>query len=383
MYHPLVAFVLTGFIFVMWVYDRLINNEHLSVMRNNSRYVFASFVISLIWSVWWTSAFRIWRSMMTDVMANITVGGQTSFNSLIGEIAYASQYYSVLTFFFKTYTGQIIIISLAAFCLIFLWRIDISKHKLRRLVLLLSPMLMIVIALVFLYLENPGFGPTRLITFFILLCTLFAGYILYELIRKSKNYDYHASRSRVKSQYFVTFIISLVLLFLSVFGVQQFYPSRYVLQPNLQVTHTEFTGMNWFIRSKDIKINETSFTVDIHRWASVFLTEDDYLNEGYLFYGAATPTNLRIPWHFGYDKKRNLGQFYINDLYMILSTRDRLVYEEIWPELASIRLQNEDFNRIEKDTSIYKLYSNGGLDVHYVQSTANAIFQIDPFNWAK
>ena len=383
LFHPLVGFVWTGFILVMWLYNVLINNEHSLVVRNNSIYAFCLFALSLIWVIVWTSSFPIWKLMVTDVLANLTTRQQSYFSAIIGDVTYASKYYDVLPVFIKTYIGQIVIIMLAAFSLIQIWRLRISKTKIRKLVPLFLLMPMLIIAIAFLYIENPGFGPNRLLLFFILLCSIFAGYLLYEIIKINNNRDYGRSRLVTQFQYFKISTLSILLSCLFITGVLQLYPSRYTLQLNLQITRTEFAGVNWFVQNRNISIEHTSFTVDIYRWASAILTPTEYIKEGYRYYGAQTPTDLQIPWHFGYDKRQSLGQVYNNDIYMVLSSRDRLAYQETWPEIVTIRLQNKDFAQVEEDTSISKLYSDGGLDVYYIQSNSQTKFEIDPFYWAK
>ena len=383
MFHPLVGFILMGFIMIMWLYERLINHEQSMVGENNSRFIFTAAAISLIWGIVWNASFTPWKQLMTSFMANLTAGGASNLTELAGQISYAVGYhYSVIGMLFKTYAAQIIIVVLTAYCLIVLWRRGFFKQKLRRLALLFSALPMLVIAIAFLYIENTGFSPNRLIIFFILLCTLFVGYILYQIIKKSKDHDYHHMKSKIKFSSFSFFSISIIIL-LFIIGGLQLYPSRYTLQPNLQTTRTEYDGMNWFLQNKDISVNQTSITVNAYRWASLFLTPAEQVAEGYSYPGAETPTNLVIPWHFGYDTRQNLGQFYNNNIYMVLNTRDTLLYQEIWPEMAAIRFQNKDFNQIERDTSIDSLYSNGGLNVYYVNSIPSVQFEANPFNWAR
>jgi len=384
MFHPLVTFVLAAFILAMWLYDRIINDKKSKIERSSSHFIFASFVISLVWSVLWVSPFMIWRNLMVNVLANLTTRGTSNLNSLIGQISYASQYhYSIILMFFKTFTPYIIIGLIAAFSLIVLWRRGIFKRKTDRLVLLFAPLAMLVVVILFFYIENTQFSPTRIIIFFILFCTLYVGYILYDLIRKNNILNYHHIKSGLKIQKFSALIISVLLIFLFIVSFVQYYPSRYVLDWNYQITRTEYSGMNWFLQSKDSNVPDTTFTVDTARWATLFLTSDEQIKSGYLYPGQNKPAYLQIPWHFGYDTKQNLGQFFDNDTYMLLSGRDRVIYQDIWPEMASIRLQPQDFNKIEEDNSINKLYSNDGLDVYYVNTVNNGVFEIDPFNWAK
>jgi hypothetical protein len=367
LFHPIVGFVLTGFTLITWLFQRFIrrNTWHSRISWNNSVFVMVSMVISLVWCIYWTSGFQIWQDNVAKALTIFNNGTPANLNNLVGELTYASNYYSVITMFFKMYTGQIIIIGLTCVCLIVLWKKGIFKQKLSPLFLIFSPGPLIAIAIVFLYFSAAGFGPLRLLIFLILLCTLFVGYFLYELIRRSKLTDYRI-KTKIKFSNINMFSICCLLLALFIIGFLQLYPSRYTLQPNGQITHSEFTGMQWFTYNKVTETDTASFTINSRRWASVFLTQKEYLAEGYRYYGS--PDNVKIPWHFGYDTNPNLGHYYDQDVYMILCSRDRMVYQDTWPELSAIRLQTADFNRVEEDPTICKLYSNESLDVYRVES---------------
>jgi len=60
------------------------------------------------------------------------------------------------------------------------------------------------------------------------------------------------------------------------------------------------------------------------------------------------------------------GETYTKDKYMILTQNDRLQYVEIYPEVAEFRFYPADFDKLEDDPSIDKIYDNRGLDVWYV-----------------
>ncbi len=78
--------------------------------------------------------------------------------------------------------------------------------------------------------------------------------------------------------------------------------------------------------------------------------------------------DLRPSWHFGYDKYSTLGQSYAQNTYMVLAGRDKSIYRDIHPRMAEIRFLPQDFERVSYDTTVDKLYSNGGLDVYFINS---------------
>jgi hypothetical protein len=54
---------------------------------------------------------------------------------------------------------------------------------------------------------------------------------------------------------------------------------------------------------------------------------------------------------------------------LILNQPDRLQYVELYPQMAQFRFYPSDFARLEDDTTLDKVYLNGGLDVWYIHGT--------------
>ncbi len=48
-----------------------------------------------------------------------------------------------------------------------------------------------------------------------------------------------------------------------------------------------------------------------------------------------------------------------------------MIYKDLYPEMADIRFQSQDFIKLEEDDSIDKLYTNTGLDFFYVHAVSN------------
>jgi hypothetical protein len=73
-----------------------------------------------------------------------------------------------------------------------------------------------------------------------------------------------------------------------------------------------------------------------------------------------------MPWHFNYNVYTSLGDWYPQNSYLVITQQDRLLYEDVYPEMQTIRFTKEDFNRIEQDASVDKLYTNGGMDIYNI-----------------
>ena len=53
---------------------------------------------------------------------------------------------------------------------------------------------------------------------------------------------------------------------------------------------------------------------------------------------------------------------------MVLNKEDRLLYTEVWPEMARYRFYPQDFEKLEQDPNVDKLYISNGLDIWYIHS---------------
>jgi len=47
---------------------------------------------------------------------------------------------------------------------------------------------------------------------------------------------------------------------------------------------------------------------------------------------------------------------------------DKVLYEEVYPEVRAFRFAPSDFEKLEHDPSVAKLYSNGGLDIYFIHA---------------
>jgi hypothetical protein len=68
------------------------------------------------------------------------------------------------------------------------------------------------------------------------------------------------------------------------------------------------------------------------------------------------------PWHFGYDQFSSIGFLYNNETYLILPQKEKSRYTDYYPEMAEYRITVQDFERLQSDSSVNLLYSNGGFD---------------------
>jgi len=284
------------------------------------------------------------------------------FARLIDDLRYAQTYgHSAMKHIFNLFGAVFLYIVLALIALPILWRRIRAQPNLRNLVSLYGPLAGIALLIMALYFTAFGFSPLRLLPEIVLICTIFVGFVLYELVGKARA----SPRNRFRPIAPVLVAIILIAAFGS--GVAKVYESPWILADNDQATHTEIAGMNWFFDNKNRDVAVCSHCFALGRFADFLLNEPEQSEREDI------PVRIAInypPPHFGYHKRAWLGEYYTDDVYLVLGERDRLRYVEVYPKLAKYRFYPSDFERLEGDPTVDKLYSSGGLDVYYINGRA-------------
>lgn len=205
-----------------------------------------------------------------------------------------------------------------------------------------------------LYLFNLAFGPLRLVIYVSMLGTLFAAYLLaYLLTGERKNLGFQRSNLRV------AFVI-LVIFGLFVGGMLNLYPSPYNLIQSYQNPHSEVTGMAYIYEHRDVNVPLSGITVAPGRFAHALLTPEERAVQRLSMYldldqGAA-------PWHFGYDRYPSISFVYDEETDLVIKQHDKVIYVDYFPDMAQFRYTSQDFERLNDDSGVALLYSNGGFD---------------------
>jgi hypothetical protein len=74
----------------------------------------------------------------------------------------------------------------------------------------------------------------------------------------------------------------------------------------------------------------------------------------------------RVPYHFGYDENDSLGEYYSDDIYLVSTNKDKIIYEEVVPGVAHLRFIDNDFIQLDNDNTVLKLYENEYLRSYYI-----------------
>lgn len=189
-------------------------------------------------------------------------------------------------------------------------------------------------------------GAERMLAYIEVACIPFVGFALWEI----------ATRARC-SRLAKVGIYGLVILALAL-NFHGHYSSPYLIRPSAQVTHRDMAGMTWYLDEKDPLVP-----------AFYVAAAPERFSQGIVGIQA---NNLRLDvsldWqletHFGYDNFTTMGEQYEGDIYVNINRLDKLAYQTVWRDLG--RFNDADFERLEGDPTVDRIYSNGEMEVIFI-----------------
>jgi hypothetical protein len=157
-------------------------------------------------------------------------------------------------------------------------------------------------------------------------------------------------------------LVFLLVLTSGTINVYNSYGSARTLEPNSQTTQTELTGTQWFVQSANKNVTTIVTNTQLSRFID-FICGTEGLGNSWLL------DNRSIPSHFGYEINSSaFERFGAQERYMVVDQEDRDMWEWIadgLPALAPVYSPG-DFDKLHSDSSVSKIFSNGGLDVYRV-----------------
>jgi len=191
-------------------------------------------------------------------------------------------------------------------------------------------------------------GAIRLLPFIFSVCPIFVGHILYNYGKINKKNEFAT----------LSLIVGLILV-CSTFGIFSTYPSPYTKQTNQQVTVAELNGMEWLYEYKNPAIPDRPIRM-YYYYAHFLLGENlakERMEKGDISHVEFGPQNVN------YASYSNLGDLHISEVYIPLSIFDKVFYE-VYPELEEFDINY--FEKLKKDQTVNKIFSNGELEVWMV-----------------
>jgi len=195
-------------------------------------------------------------------------------------------------------------------------------------------------------------GQTRTMCWALMASTLLNGVVLHEWAIRL-----NGARLRL-----CVSLLTLAVLASAVIGLLSVFPSPHIGVPGGQATEMDWNGMEWFLERK---------TND----ETLYLASEFPRRAPEAIYGWESPKQAaagafsRIPPGFGYRDNETLAYAFDSDRYIVITEFDRAYFIDLWKNVTDM-VTADDFNKLDADPSVNKIYSNGELDIMHV-STAS------------
>ncbi len=198
---------------------------------------------------------------------------------------------------------------------------------------------------------------------------LFFGSIFAVILAGSLFYHVWDAVDETSRQTVVSVSVGIALLALVILSVFTMYPTPNASETNHQVTAAEIDGTEWLFenRNEELLIDE------------IGLRQFRFDN---LHYGTTnTSATIRSestapPRRLGYEENETLGESYDQDRYLIISQLGMVSYPERFPEYRQHwRYIPEDFEQLENDHSVSRLYDNGEFKSYHVTAREEQRFE--------
>ncbi len=136
--------------------------------------------------------------------------------------------------------------------------------------------------------------------------------------------------------------------------------------PNQQVTTSEFAGMETFFSYRDDTIPILELGISQSRFHDAIFGRSAIKKN--VIYGEM----VRPPDHFGYGKYASFSDLFESPRYLLLTNLGRNLFLRIYPEFQDAwRFTPEDFDRLNIDRGVHKIYTNGNLDIYFIESRSS------------
>lgn len=367
LYHPLIAMLL---VIVLLVFDAsyYISRKFINDM-SGLKFRSSIYIIIIIISI-----FYIWddyKSLILYRVENIYLfltGQSLSMHSNLNEYSSSLEKanLSMIDFFRTAFDmfGLFLVTSTASVvCIIYVIKMFKSNDKdlnFTHVFTSIEALTFLSFALL-LFLAPIGFSFIRVLDMEILFFLILGPITIYYMIKLEAN-----SRRRIISVLILVAILMFPLTYSSVFCV---YESPRVRVGGQHVPDGNLIGMERFfeIRNEDILtleygLSQTRYSYAIYGFNRTPKNIIDY--ESDIF-----KKKLYLPDHFGYDNETLLGSYYDSPRYLLLTLYSRISWARIYPEFKDKwKYVPSDFNMLENDNSVNKIYANSDLEAYLVDT---------------
>lgn len=290
-----------------------------------SYYILLLFTIFILWITY----FYVWGATIAEIYQLLVEGGETNYSVLVDRAEYAEGYgVNPYYYGFITQFSSIVFLIPTIFFLGYKAvkgiRVKTNFNSME------SSLILVLVAIFIFFILNIGFGPLRLLVYGLICSVVIFSGLLFNYINKRGS-------SSVKM-----FIVILILfLFLSINSFLILYPSPLVLNGSLQTTSMEVSGTHWFLDEQNSGFDISTISVELYRMEYILTPSEINYHDV-----------MKAPYNFNLEAIQN-------DTYLLITERDRSIYEDVFPNLSGIRWSTEDFQKINVEDRMNMVYSSG------------------------
>lgn len=165
-------------------------------------------------------------------------------------------------------------------------------------------------------------------------------------------------------------IYGLIVL-VAMLNVAAHYSSPYVVRPSEHVTQRDMTGMTWYLEEKDPMVYSYYVVSPPTRFAQCLLGNAAMeLREDIKYESTQFTDHFCYFDSSGSDNCSTLGEQYSGPIYVNIHKYDKIAYQTVWQNLN--RFNDVDFQKLEQDPTVDRIYSNGEVDILFVTQPPKA-----------
>lgn len=299
-------------------------------------------LISSITFFMWISSFSVFGTKLSSLWSSIFDPYKCREFVALMEITARLEWIEVVEYNLKMYGDTIIYIILASIAgAIIIKRIFKKDEGTRYLFILFIFFLVCILVeyVLFIGVGSEKAGRMLNLLYMLTVAPVLVGFVLYELFKNKKR---------------AVAITAVIIILATTFSVSVFsvYHSPWIFSPSWHITNMDVEGSEWFSAHKNSTLE---------------------------FDGMGNPTVVGkiglIPAHFNYSSHKTLGESLAQDCYAIVNKRcksanaDHMVAKTRINIVSGWGFDEEDFDRLECDPSVSKLYSNGEFDTFLAYSS--------------
>lgn len=296
----------------------------------------------------WISSFTIFGAKFSSLWSSIFDLYNTPHLRATLDVASRLELIELVEYNLKMYGDNLIYIMLALIAGVIIIKKILNREKGAKYLLMLFVFFVMCIPIeyiLFVGVRSETMGRVLNLSYMMIVAPVLVSFVLYELFKNKQG------------MLRITVVVIILTLTFGI-GVLSIYHSPWIFSPSWHITNRDVKGSTWFLEHRNSMIEFDTKGIDASQMKG---------------------TVELIPEHFNYSFHETLGESLQEDGYVAINKRCKLANAN--PITAKARLDiwggwgftKDDFNKLERDSSVARIYSNGEFDTFLVSSNTEKV----------